>query len=788
MGMKSIGARVHRTEDPALVAGRGRYLDDIRLPGMLHAAFLRSPIAHATVRAIDGATAAALPGVHAVLTSKDLPGLLRTTRMPVMGSSPQQTQVMTPYALAPEEVCYVGEPIAVVIAESRYLAEDATQLINLEYDELPAVANCRDAVAPGSASAHRGTASNQATQFKAAFGDIAAAFAGAAHIFRKSIWQHRGCGHSIECRGVIAEHDSLRGGLTLWSSTQIPHIAKRVVADMMQMDPDSVRVIAPDVGGGFGPKAVFYPEELAVAAAAQKLGRPIKWIEDRREHFLAAVQERDQYWEVEIAVTDEGRILGVRGSLLHDAGAYLPWEFSLPYIAAVTMPGPYVLPAYALDVTVAYTNLTPSSAIRGSGRPQAVFAMERLLDEVARGLELDRAEVRHRNFVQPRQMPYPTGLTNRDGRAVVYDSGDYPKTQAMALELANYADIARRQADALAQGRHIGIGIANYVEGSGVGPYEGVRIRVLENGKVVLRSGATPTGQGHKTFLAQICAEALSLAVEDITVVLGDTAAISMGIGTFASRIAATAGPSALAAAEGLKTKILALAALHLETPLEDLVLDHGRVEVTRGNRQGIGLGELARLSQGSPGVSMKPGQAPGLEHSSYFTPAQATWCNGTHVAEVEVDIATGGVTILDYVVAHDCGTVINPLIVDGQIQGGVAHGIGNTLLERMAFDPNGQPLTTNFGEYLMPIATTVPRVRIAHLESRSPINPLGAKGAGEGGTIPAAAAIVSAIEHALKPFEVRLNSMPITPEAIVQSLRQSPAYRAALIRSYFAG
>ncbi|HWA44156.1 MAG TPA: xanthine dehydrogenase family protein molybdopterin-binding subunit [Hypericibacter adhaerens] len=784
MGMKAIGARVQRTEDPALLSGKGRYLDDIALPGMLHAAFLRSPLAHGVIRSIDATAALDAPGVHAVLTAQDLPEMLRNTRLPVMGSSPQQTQVMTPYALAPEEVCYVGEPVAVVVADSRYLAEDAAGLIAVDYDELPAVANCRDAAQAEAPRTHNGSSSNKATRFKATIGDAAAAFATAPHVFRQDMWQHRGCGHSIECRGAVAEHDPLRGGLTLWSSTQIPHIAKHVLCDLLAMDPESVRVIAPDVGGGFGPKAVFYPEELVVAAAAMKLGRPVKWVEDRREHFLTAVQERDQYWDVEIAVDGEGRILGVRGSMLHDGGAYLPWEFSLPYIAAVTMPGPYRLPAYDLDVTVAYTNLPPASAIRGSGRPQAVFAMERLLDRVARELGIDRAELRRRNFVQPDQMPYPTGLTYRDGRAVVYDSGDYPTTQSMALELANYADFGRRQAEARAQGRHIGIGIANYVEGCGVGPYEGVSIKVLDNGKINLRSGAAPTGQGHKTMLAQICAETLNVEIEDVIVTLGDTNAIAMGVGTFASRIAANAGPSALGAAQTVKAKILSLASRLLETPEEDLVLEKGRVEARHGNRQGLSLGELARRAKGSPGVSMHRGDTPGLEHTSYFTPAQATWCNGTHVVEVEVDIATGGVKILDYVVAHDCGTVINPLIVDGQIQGGVAHGIGNALLEWMAFDPNGQPLTTNFGEYLLPSSTVVPTVRIAHLETPSPVNPLGAKGAGEGGTIPAAAAIVSAIEHALTPFDARLNMSPLTPETIIKSLKQSPNYKAALMRA----
>jgi carbon-monoxide dehydrogenase large subunit len=576
--------------------------------------------------------------------------------------------------------------------------------------------------------------------------------------------------------------------LTIWSSTQIPHIGKTLVCDMLGLEPEAVRVIAPDVGGGFGPKAVFYPEELVIAAAAMQLGRPIKWIEDRREHFLTAVQERDQHWDVEIAVDADGMLRGVRGSMLHDGGAYQPWEFSLPYIGSATMPGPYRLPAYALDVTVAYTNLAPASAIRGSGRPQAVFAMERLLDRAARELNIDRAEIRHRNLVRPEQMPYATGLMYRDGGPVIYDSGDYPGTQSDALKLAGYAEFAARQQAARTDCRYIGIGLSSYIEGTGTGPFEGVSLRISETGKVIVSSGAAPTGQGHKTMFAQICADHLGAAFEDVVVTTGDTGAIRHGIGTWASRITATAGNSAQIAAATVRGKVLALAARMLDVPESDLVVANSRVEVVHGNRRSLSFAELARESGGAPGVAMRQGDVPGLDFTSYFTPRQATWSNGTHVVEVEVDIATGGVTILDYVVSHDCGTIINPLMVEGQIQGGVAHGIGNALLERMVYDANGQPLTTNFGEYLMPVTTIVPKVRMTHRETKSPVNPLGVKGAGEGGTIPAAAAIISAVESALTPFGVHFVTAPLTPEAIVTALQESPDYRPALARALSRG
>jgi carbon-monoxide dehydrogenase large subunit len=578
----------------------------------------------------------------------------------------------------------------------------------------------------------------------------------------------------MECRGVVADFAPRRGGLTLWSSTQTPHLEKRVLAQLLGVNPETIRVVAPDVGGGFGPKAIFYGEDAAVAAAAMRLKCPIKWIEDRREHFLATTQERDQYWSLQVALDASGKLLGIRGTMLHDSGAYLPWGVVLPYIAATTVPGPYVLPAYALDVTVAYTNKVPTTPVRGAGRPQAVFAMERLIDHAARELGLDPAEIRRRNLIGPSQMPYPVGLMFRDGKPVVYDSGDYPATFDKALALSRYSDFPRRQKEARARGHHIGIGIGSYVEGTGLGPFEGVTVRVLDDGRILVQSGAAPQGQGHKTMLQQVVAQELGVAMDGITVTLGDTAAIAMGVGTFASRITANAAPSALMASQVVRKKLLELAARALGTEIADLQLDDGKVEVKSGNRRALGFAELARMAQGFPGFSLAPGETPGLEHTAYFTPPQAAYCNGTHVVEVEVDVETGAVRILNYAVAHDSGRLINPLIVEGQIQGGVAHGIGNALLEFMAYDSGAQPMTVSFADYLLPGACDVPNIRAAHLQTPSPLNPLGVKGAGEGGTIPAAAAIVAAIENALEPFGVKLTESPITPARIVALLRAS--------------
>jgi aerobic carbon-monoxide dehydrogenase large subunit len=781
MGARHFGARVTRIEDPALVAGRGRYVDDVKLPGLLHACFIRSPHAHAKLVSIDSKVAMVMPGVHAVITADDLPEPMRHNPMPTLVPNPAIAVARTQHALARDEVCYVGQPVAVVIADTRYIAEDAAAALIIHYDVLPAAADCRVAIEEGAASAHSDLDSNIVSTFRLAYGDIDGAFAAAAHVFAEEIWQHRGGGMAIETRAVLASHDQVSDLLTVWSGTQTPHIGRRMLADLLGRELQSIRVIAPDVGGGFGPKAIFYPEEAVIPAAALKLGRPVKWIEDRREHFLCATQERDQYWEVAIAVDAEARILGLRGGLLHDSGAFLPWGVIMPYIAAATVPGPYVIPAYQLDTIVALTNKVPTTPVRGAGRPQAVFAMERLLDRVARELDLDRAEVRRRNFIQPEQMPYEVGLIFRDGKPLVYDSGDYPEGQETALVLAEYESFRERQNSALDEGRFIGIGLANYVEGTGLGPFEGVTVRVLPSGKVAVATGATSQGQGTRTTLSQIVAEQVGCRIADIVMTIGDTAAISQGVGAFASRQAVNAGCSAQIAGLAVRRQIIALAAGALGVNESDIDLEDGQAIARGGNRPSLPFGELARLAQGIPGVSLPVGQAAGLEHTAYYTPTQAAYCSGTHVAEVEVDAMTGAVKILKYTVAHDSGRVINPLIVDGQVQGGVAHGIGNALLEWMQYDANAQPLTTSFADYLLPMATDVPTCTIAHVETVNPLNPLGVKGAGEGGTIPAPAAIIAAIEDALGSFGVHFAETPLTPERIVAALRAAGAYERLL-------
>jgi aerobic carbon-monoxide dehydrogenase large subunit len=772
-----IGARVKRTEDDKLLRGQGLFADDIHLPNLLHAAFVRSPHAHARIRSIDTSVAKAVRGVHAVYVWADLPESARQ-RIPLLTPNPAIRDPLMPYVLAKEEVCFVGDSVAVVIADNRYIAEDACTLVEVDYDVLPAVADGRAALATGSPLAHTGSRDNLAAALKMGYGDIDKAFAGAKHVVRESFWQNRGSAHPMEVRNYVAEFHALTGQLTVYSSGQAPFLEKKNLIDLLAWDPERLRVVMNDVGGGFGPKAIFYGEQAVVAIAAWRLNRPVKWAEDRREHFLTATQERDQWWDLEMALDAAGKILGLKLAMLHDNGAYFPWGIIMPYIAVTTTPGPYVVPAMTVDLKVAFTNKVSTTPVRGAGRPQAVFAMERMLDKAARLLGLDRAEIRQRNFVQPSQMPYSVGFIYRDGKPVRYDSGDYPQCQAKALAAADYEGFPARKAKARAAGRFIGIGMGNYVEGTGLGPFEGATVRVQQNGRVTILTGASPQGQGHKTTFQQIAADQLGVPLELIDVTTADTSGISMGIGTFASRITVNAGNSVFMAARNVRDKIARLAAFMLQVKPADIAMENGWAHVASDPTKRKSFGELARVSQGMPGFSYPEGVTNGLEDTQYFSPTQAAYCNGTAVVELEVDPKIGQIKILRYVMGHDSGKLINPLIVDGQVQGAVAHGIGNATLEWMRYDENAQPITANFGEYLLPGAGDVPRVNTQHLETPSPLNPLGVKGAGEGGTIPAAPAIIGAIEDALSEYGLFITDAPLTPQRLFQLLREAGVFK----------
>lgn len=773
MSVRFFGSSVRRIEDPGLLQGRGRYVDDIKLPGTVEAAFVRSAHAHARIRSIDVASAAAMEGVVAVFTMADFSGFAdRPT--PLTFPHPLLKQPITQYPLAVEEVCYVGEPIAVVLADSRYIAEDAAALVHVDYDPLPAVVGC-EAALRGEIKAHQKSPDNLVARIGGKFGDVDAAFEKAAHVFEERYTMHRGGCHSMECRGILAQFDPQVDLLTIWTSTQSSYPVQRFVAQYLEREENRVRVIAPNVGGGFGPKAAVYPEEYVIPMAAMTIGRPVKWIEDRKEHFVATTQQRDQIWDLQIAADAVGKILAVRGNAIHDHGAYVPYGLLLPLTSLSPLPGPYSLEAIDVTMDVVFTNATPTSPVRGAGRPHAAFVMERAIDWVARKLGLDPAEVRRRNFVRPEQMPYQTGMKYRDGSMISYDSGDYPACLEMALAEADYGNFEARRDAARKEGRYLGIGMSSYIEDTGVGPYEGATVRVLRSGKVVVQTGAPSQGQGHATILAQICADELGIEISDITVESADTSILPMGIGAVGSRIAVTAGSSVSQAAAEVRAKALKLAAVLLGVPEDTLRLEQGCVTPKTPSNLSMSLAELAQRLISGPGVPLPTGFTAGLASTAYFTSGSAIpYANGSNVAEVEVDIDTGEVKLLRYCVGHDCGRMINPLLVEGQIVGGVVHGIGNALFERMIYDESGQPLTTNYGEYLLPLASEMPPITIRHMESPSPLNPIGAKGAGEGGTIPAAAAIIAAIENALTPFDVRLAAHPISPQDIFALIRRA--------------
>jgi carbon-monoxide dehydrogenase large subunit len=771
MGAKMFGARVARLEDPRLLTGRGSYTDDFHLPDMLEAAFVRSPHSHAKINGINTAAAKAHPGVVAVYTAADLPEYLRDMTVPFQVPNPAISQPFQQRLLEDREVCFAGEPIALVVADSRYNAEDAATLVEIDFDILPGASDCKSALDDSAPMCHAGSLNNEGAKYTVGYGDVADAFANAHLTHREEYWVHRGGGFAIENRAVVAEYNELQDMLTIWSATQSPFLVKQNVVDMLGWESDKVRVIAPDVGGGFGPKTIYYVEEALIPLVAKELGRPVKWVEDRRENFLATNMERDQYWDMEIAVDAGGKLLGVRGKMIHDSGAYMPWGIISPYISATTLPGPYILPTYELETRVALTNKVAVTPVRGAGRPQAVFAMERLMDRAADKLGIDRVEIRRRNLIPTEQMPYALGLIFRDGKPMTYDSGDYPKCQAEALRIADYDGFRARQEAARAEGRHIGLGIANDVEGTGLGPFEGATLRIQPSGRICIYTGGGDSGQGHWTTLAQVAADKFGVGIEDIDVQKGDTGKIASGVGTFASRIAVNAGSSVHLAATEVREKALKVAAHMLEVAEEDLDIVDGRV-VVKGADLSVGLAEIARAVQGMPGFSLPGGVEPGLEATHYFSPSQSCYCNGTAVIEVEVDPETGWVDILKYSMAHDSGTLINPFVVDGQVQGAVAQGVGNALLEWMIYDDNANPVSASFAEYLLPSAPETPNVDVVHIESPSPINPLGVKGAGEGGTIPAPAAIMAAIEDALSPWNVVVSGAPITPSMIVEKVR----------------
>ena len=782
MTTKLFGQRVPRVEDPRLVSGQGRYLDDLGHDA-LAVAFVRSPHAHARITDVDVTAALDVDGLVAIYTYDDLDGRMGEP-LPLLIPHPTLTQGRTPYPLANGEVNHVGEAIAMVVAHDRYQAEDIAGLIEVSYEFLPPVVGV-EASREAANLVHDDVPGNVAATYVQETGDAAATVAAAPHQARLQLSIERSASMPMEGKGVHARWDDDDKSLLVNTSTQTSTSVRQAIAAKLSLPVDRVEVVTPDVGGGFGVKIMHpWPEEVLVPWAAIRLGAPVKWVEDRREHFISSAHERGQLHEVEFGYDDDGRLLGLSVEFWHDNGAYTPYGLIVPIITSTQLLGPYKPRAYRVEFHSMYTNTVIVTPYRGAGRPQGCFVMERVMDYIARDLGLDRALVRERNFIQPDEMPYDQGLIFQDGRPLIYDSGDFPASMAMLKSLVGWDDFTAQQEAARREGRRIGIGLGCYVEGTGVGPYEGGHVRVETDGTVVVSTGLTTQGQGHQTMLAQIVGDELGVPVERVRVTTGDTRRFKYAVGTFASRTAVMSGSAVALTARTVRAKALRIAADALEASVDDLEIIDGHVRVKGSPGAQIDLGAVAVLSNPlryafddaairatqfagrndptKPPVD--PGDEPGLEGTDYYSPTQSTFANGMHAVIVETDPETAEIKILRYCVVHDCGTVINPMIVEGQVHGGVAQGVGGALYERMEYDESGQLVNASFMDFLMPYASEVPHIEIDHLQTPSPLNPLGVKGAGEAGVIPGSAAIAAAIEDA-EGFPI--TAMPISPSEL---------------------
>jgi carbon-monoxide dehydrogenase large subunit len=773
MATKYVGKRMTRTEDPRLLTGQALFVDDVQIPGMLYAAFLRSDYAHARLRSVDVSAARQRPGVVAVYTAEDLgdfwghgPPLVPAPDSVEGVEFHSRTQVF----LAKGKIRYVGEAIAVVYAESRYIAEDALEDIIVDYEPLDVAVDLEKALDPDAPLVHEDLDSNLACHLVQDKGDYAAARAQADLVLRRRIAIDRCAAAAMENRGLVAQWDEKSRHLTMWDTTQAPIPVRNGLAGILGLGEAQVRVIAPFVGGGFGPKIMmFLPEEVLVPWGAMRLNRPVKWIEDRRENFFATTQERGQIHDAEIAVSKDGKILGISHTFLHDTGAYNPYGLTIPLNTQSHSMGAYDVPNYHSDLKVVFTNKMITTPVRGAGRPQGIFLAERLLDLAAEELGIDRIDIRKRNFIPPDKFPYNHQIIDQAFAPLVFDSGNYVATLEKAAEMIGYEHfITEEQPRLRAEGRHVGIGIVTFVETTGVGPYEGSRVTVEATGKISVATGVGTQGQGHFTSFAQIVADQLGVSPRDVRMVTGDTSEFHWGTGTFASRGSVVAANAIHAAAVNVRGKILKLASKVLETPEEELELADGMVRVADIPRQAISLAELAALANPLRGA-VEPGTEPGLESTDYYGPQYGATASGSHAMIMEVDPETMMVDIKKYVAVEDCGTMLNPLIVEGQVHGGVALGIGNSYYEQLIYDDSGQLLNASFADYLIPTASEVPRVEVGHEQTPSPLNELGTKGAGEAGTIPVPAVFAQALQDALVDYDLEILEAPMSPNKLFE-------------------
>src|SRR5688572_2699685 len=771
-----LNARVRRNEDERLLTGRARFVDDIQLPGMTHVAFVRSDYAHARLNSVDVSAARERPGVVAVYTAADLGDYLKPA--PLLVPPPPIKDLVfharTHLALAKDKVRYVGEPIAMIVAESRYIAEDAVRDGIVDIQPLGRVVDLEAALAEGTALVHEDLGSNRAAHVVQGKGDYEAAAAKADVVIKRRFLYDRGASAALENRAVLGHWDPQAEELTIWDTTQAPIPIRNGMAVRLGLSESQVRVVAPFVGGGFGPKIMmFYPEELIVPWASMQLKRPVKWTEDRQENFYATTQERGQVHDAEMALTRAGRILGVRDHFLFDTGAYDPYGLTIPINTQCTLLGPYDIENYDSEFTAVFTNKPIVTPVRGAGRQHGVFVSERLLDIAAKELGIDRVEIRKRNLLGSDRFPHNHQIMFQDSAPLIYDSGNYLPTLERAVEMIGYEQFLRDEPKRRAEGKHLGVGICCYVEGTGIGPYEGARVTVEPSGGVRVATGVGTQGQGHYTVLAQIVAEVLDVDVTTVHVTTGDTRDFQWGTGTFASRGAVVAGSACHAAALSVKGKILGLASQLFDVPEDQLDLGDGRVSV-KGSLS-MSLAELAAKANPLRGA-VRPGTEPGLESTAYFGPDRGSTASGVHAVIVEVDPETAMVKVLRYVVVHDCGTIINPLLVEGQIHGGVAMGIGNAFFEQLVYDEQGQLMNASFMDYLLPTATDVPPIETDHRETPSPFNPMGLKGVGEAGCIPSGAVFAQALEDALVGSGLEICEIPLNPNRLFELMEKAGA------------
>jgi aerobic carbon-monoxide dehydrogenase large subunit len=759
-----IGASLKRKEDRRLVTGAGRYVDDLRLPGMVHLALVRSPHAHARVVGVDGAAALGLPGVLSVLTVRDAPELAAS--VPPLIREPDWPAYVHP-VLAGDRVRHAGEAVAVVVADDPYRAADGADAVVVEYEPLPVAA---EPLVPAPAVVHDGWRDNRAGRQEAGAGDVARGFAEAEAVVEVHLTYPRVTGVPIEGRAVLAAPDAQSGRLTVWSSTQVPFNVRAAVAATLDLPEDAVRVIAPDVGGGFGIKGHVYPEDVLVPAIARRLGRPAKWVETRREHFLTASGDRDQVHAARLGVRRDGSITALETTFTRDHGAYPTLGGAMTANTMNHLVGPYRVPHYRARADNLVTNKSFGAAYRGAGRPEAALVLDRLLDRAARALGMDAAAFRRHNLIRREQMPFATGLTYRDGVPITYDPADYVAAFDALLERLDYPAWRKEQAARRGTARPIGLGLSAYVEGTGIGPFEGADVSVDPSGVVFVDVGVGAQGQAHETTLAQICAAELGVPIERVVVRGGDTDHVGFGMGTIASRVAAVAGPAVARSAREVARKTRLVAAELFECAAEDVVVADGDVWVAGAPDRRVALARVARAAIRSKALANAGG--PGLGACVFFYPNSVTWAFGAHAGVVEVDVETGTLRLLRHAVVHDCGRSINPMVVEGQVHGGTAQGLGSAMLEEVVHDRQGQLVTGSLMDYALPRAADFPALDVVHVEFPSTVNELGIKGVGESGVIAPGAMIAGAVEDALADYGVEITRLPVTPSRVFDALR----------------